>query len=158
MGRATGLLSYFTRHGTAANLLLVAMIALGLTAAPRMRAQFLPDVIIDNVYVSVVWQGAGSEDVDASIVQVLEPALLSVEGVEGSNALSSEGRATITLDFEPGWDMARAADEVQAAVDAVSTLPEGAEDPTVRRWAWRDRVTDVVISGPVAVEQLGRFT
>jgi len=158
MSGASGLLSYFTRHRTAANLLLVLMIAAGIAAIPRMRAQFLPDVIIDNVSVSVAWSGAGAEDVDASIVQVLEPALLSVEGVESSAALSSEGRAMITLDFEPGWDMARAADDVQGAVDAVSTLPEDAEDPTVRRGAWRDRVTDVVISGPVAVDQLGRFT
>jgi hypothetical protein len=27
----------------------------------------------------------------------------------------------------------------------------------VRRGAWRDRVTDVVITGPVGVDQLGRF-
>jgi len=154
---ATGLLSYFTRHRTAANLLLVVLIAAGLAALPRMRAQFFPDVIIDNVSVSVAWSGAGAEDVDAAIVQVLEPALLSVEGVESSSSTSSEGRASIFLEFEPDWDMARAADDVQVAVDAVSTLPEDAEDPVVRRGAWRDRVTDVVITGPVSVDQLGRF-
>ncbi|MCK0102160.1 efflux RND transporter permease subunit [Pseudohalocynthiibacter sp. F2068] len=154
---AAGILSYFTRHRTAANLLLVLMIGLGLAAMPRMRAQFFPDVIIDNVSVSVVWTGAGAEDVDAAIVQVLESALLAVEGVESSSATSSEGRASISLDFEPEWDMARAADEVQAAVDAVDTLPEDAEEPKVRRGAWWDRVTDVVITGPVAVDQLGRF-
>jgi multidrug efflux pump subunit AcrB len=155
--RLGGLLSYFTRHRTAANLLLVVLVALGLAAAPRMRAQFFPDVVIETVSVSVAWPGAGAEDVDAGIVQLLEPALLAVEGVESSTAVSREGGATITLDFEPGWDMARAADEVQAAVDAVTTLPEEAEEPQVRRGAWRDRVTDVVIAGPVGVEQLGRF-
>ncbi len=157
MGASKGILSYFTRHSTAANLLLVVLLAFGLAALPKMRAQFFPDVVIDNVTVSVVWQGAGAEDVDAAIVQVLEPVLLSVEGVEGSNTTSREGVALITLDFEPDWDMARAADEVQGAVDAITTLPEQAEDPKVRRGAWRDRVTDVVITGPVAVDQLGRF-
>ncbi len=151
------MLSYFTRHSTAANLLLVVLLAFGLAALPKMRAQFFPDVVVDNVTVSVVWQGAGAEDADAAIVQVLEPVLLSVEGVEGSNTTSREGVALITLDFEPDWDMARGADEVQSAVDAVTTLPEQAEDPKVRRGAWRDRVTDVVITGPVAVGQLGRF-
>ena len=53
--------------------------------------------------------------------------------------------------------MGRAADEVQAAVDAVTDLPEDSEEPVVRRGAWRDRVTDIVISGPVEVAQLGRF-
>lgn len=157
VGASKGILSYFTRHSTAANLLLVVLLALGLAALPKMRAQFFPDVVTDNVYVSVVWQGAGAEDVDAAIMQVLEPALLSVEGVEGSQARSTEGKALITLDFEPNWDMSRATDEVQNAVDAVTTLPDEAEEANVRRGAWRDRVTDVVITGPVAVDQLGRF-
>lgn len=154
---AKGILSYFVRHGTAANLLLVILIMAGFSAAPQMRAQFFPDVIIDNVTVSVNWDGAGAEDVDSAIVQVLEPVLLSVEGVESTEARSTEGRASITMDFEPGWDMARAADDVQTSVDAISTLPEDADDPNVRRGAWRDRVTDVVISGPLDAEQLGRF-
>lgn len=154
---AGGVPSYFVRHRTAANLLLVVLLVAGAAAAPNMRAQFFPDVIIDNVSVNTVWQGAGAEDVDAAIVQVLEPALLAVEGVESSTSTSREGSATIMLDFDPGWDMARAANDVQSAVDAVTTLPEEAEEPNVRRGAWRDRVTDVVITGPIAPAQLGRF-
>src|SRR6056297_4287520 len=109
--RAGGVLSYFTRHRTAANLLLVVLVVLGLAAAPRMQAQFFPDVIVDNVTVGVVWDSASAEDVDSAIVQMLEPALLAVEGVEESSATSRENRATITLEFEPGWDMGRAADD-----------------------------------------------
>jgi multidrug efflux pump subunit AcrB len=72
---AGGILSYFTRHKTAANLLLVLMLTAGLFAFPNMRAQFFPDVVVDDLTVSVAWQGAGAEDVDAAIVQVLEPVL-----------------------------------------------------------------------------------
>ncbi|KIN70718.1 RND transporter, HAE1/HME family, permease protein [Sulfitobacter noctilucae] len=154
---AGGILSYFVRHRTAANLLLVLLLVSGIVATPNMRAQFFPDVIVDNVTVTTIWDGAGADDVDTAIVQVLEPALLALEGVEGSNSTSREGRATVSLDFEPDWDMSRAAADVQTAVDAITTLPEEAEEPTVRRGAWRDRVTDVVITGPVAPEQLGRF-
>ena len=85
---AGGLLSYFTRHRTAANLLLVVLLILGLAAVPNMRAQFFPDVIIDNVSVTIKWEGAGPEDVDEAIVQVVEPALLVVEGVESSTSSS----------------------------------------------------------------------
>ena len=152
-----GIISYFTRHGTAANLVLVVLLAMGLAAIPRMNAQFFPDVIVDNVRVHVYWEGAGAEDVDAAIVQLLEPALLAVEGVESSESTSRESSATVVLEFEPGWDMGRAADDVQVAVDSISNLPEEADDPTVRRGAWRDRVTDVVISGPVSPDQLGRY-
>ncbi|MDE4134258.1 efflux RND transporter permease subunit [Phaeobacter sp. QD34_3] len=154
---AGGILSYFTRHRTAANLLLVILLVLGAAAIPNMRAQFFPDVIVENVTVRVQWDGAGPEDVDSAIVQALEPALLAVDGVEESSAISREGLATITLDFEPGWDMSRAADDVQTAVSLVTTLPEESEEPTVKRGAWRDRVTDVVITGDIGPAQLGLF-
>jgi multidrug efflux pump subunit AcrB len=156
-GPAGGILGYFARHRTAANLLLLIMLGLGAAAIPNMRAQFFPDVVVDTVSVSVTWDGAGPEDVDGAIVQLLEPVLLAVEGVETTNASSREGRASIMLEFEPGWDMARATDDVQAAVDTVTSLPEDADDPQVRRANWRDRVTDVVITGPVGAQQLGQF-
>ncbi|MCO6384209.1 efflux RND transporter permease subunit [Oceanicola sp. 502str15] len=155
--RASGILAYFTRHKTAANLVLVLMIAAGIAAFPRMRAQFFPDIVLDSVRVSVNWDGAGAEDVDSAIVAVLEPALLAVDGVEESDATSREGGASIRLEFEPNYDMARAAEDVQQAVDGITNLPEEADDPVVTRSAWRDRVTDVIITGPVGVELLARY-
>lgn len=159
MNKATpsGILSYFTRHGTAANLLLVILVVLGALTVPRMQTQFFPDVVVDSVSVSVGWDGAGPEDIDSAIVQILEPALLAVEGVIESSARSREGNASIFLEFEPGWNMDRAESEVQSAVDQISGLPDSADDPAVRRGAWRDPVTDVVIAGPVGVDQLARF-
>ncbi|MBT0958021.1 efflux RND transporter permease subunit [Alphaproteobacteria bacterium KMM 3653] len=155
---ASGIIDYFTRHRTAANLLLVLLIVAGIAAFPRMRAQYFPDVILDSVNVTVGWDGAGAEDVDNAIVDIMEPALLAVEGVESSSSTSREGRASIRLEFEANWDMARATEDVQQAVDAISDLPEGSDDPNVRRSVWRDRVTDVIISGPVGVDQLARFS
>ena len=159
MRNATGgILSYMTRHRTAANLLLLIMLLAGAVSFPQMRAQFFPDVVIDNVTVSVRWDGAGPEDVDRAIVQIVEPALLGIEGVTSTSATSSEGSARIRMEFEPGWDVARGTDDTQIAVDSVaSQFPEDADDPSVNRGFWRDRVTDVVISGPVGVEQLALF-
>ncbi|GAA6159291.1 efflux RND transporter permease subunit [Ruegeria sp. HU-ET01832] len=157
-GAASGILSYFTRHRTVANLLLLVLLVLGVAALPNMRAQFFPDVILERVDVDVVWEGAGPEDVDNGIVQALEPALLAVEGVSSTEATSREGRTSIRLEFEPNWDMSRAVEEVRTAVDGVTNLPEDAEEPTIRRGAWRDRVTDVVVTGPVAPDQLAKFT
>ena len=155
----SGILSYMTRHRTAANLLLLVMLLAGVVSFPQMRAQFFPDVVIDNVTVSVRWGGAGPEDVDRAIVQVVELSLLGVEGVTSTTATSSEGRARILMEFEPGWDMARGTDDAQIAVDSVaSQFPNDADDPSVRRGFWRDRVTDVVISGPVDIKQLALFS
>jgi multidrug efflux pump subunit AcrB len=147
----------FARHRTLANLLMVLMLALGLAAATNMRAQYFPDVVTNEVDVTIAWDGAGADEVDRAIVQLVEPALLTVEGVAGISSRASEGRAEIEVEFDVNRDLSTAERDVQAAVDALTTLPEGAEDPVVRASAWRDRVTDVLITGPVGVDQLARF-
>ncbi|WGT51611.1 efflux RND transporter permease subunit [Thioclava nitratireducens] len=154
---ARGLIGLFTRHATLANIVLVVMICAGLVALPRMRAQFFPDSVEESITVSVKWDGAGAEEVDRAIVQVLEPSLISVEGVEASDSRASEGSARISLDFEPGWDMSRAVNDVENALASAGDLPEGAEDPEVARGVWRETVTDMVITGPLSPEQLGRL-
>jgi multidrug efflux pump subunit AcrB len=152
-----GLIRYFARHRTIANLLMVLMLAVGIAAATQMRAQYFPDVVVNEVDVTIVWDGAGADEVDRAIVQLVEPALLTVEGVAGISSRAREGRAVIEVEFDPSTDLATAEKDVQAAVDALTTLPDGAEDPVVTASAWRDRVTDVLISGPVGVDQLARF-
>ena len=156
-GNIGGLMSYFTRHRTIANLLLLLMLAAGTIAFPNMRAQFFPDVVVDDVDITVRWDGAGAEAVDEGIVQILEPALLSVEGVTASFARATEGRAFLTLEFAPGTNIETATEDVQFVLDSTANLPSDAEDPEIRRGGWSDRVTDVVISGPVSVDQLARF-
>ncbi len=156
-GKATGVLHYFTRHRTAATFLLVVMLTLGLVAATKIRSQFFPDVVVDTVTATVDWDGAGPEEIDRAVVAVLEPALQGVEGVAGSTAVSKDGSTTITLTLEPGWDIARATEEVKAAVEAIRSLPDGADAPVVRRGVWRDKVTEVVIFGPIAPDQLARI-
>ncbi|MEM7596603.1 MAG: efflux RND transporter permease subunit [Pseudomonadota bacterium] len=154
---ASWLISYFTRHRTAANLLLVVMIVLGAISIPNLRAQFLPQVVVNSITVTTTWEGASAEDIDEGIVQLLNPALLTVDGVEESFSTSVEGRSFVWLEFEPGWDMSRAAEDVLSTVNAVTDLPEEADEPVVTRDAWRDRVTDVVISGLVDAEQLANL-
>jgi len=155
--QALGVFRYFTRHKTAANLLLVIMIVSGLAAIPQMRAQFFPDVVVDTVSVDIRWPGAGAEDLDRGVAQLVGPALQAVDGVTSVTAQSREGRASFSLEFETGWDMSRANSDVQDALDAVGNLPDDVEDPVTRRSSWADRVTNVVVTGPVAVEQLARF-
>ncbi|MDF2233314.1 efflux RND transporter permease subunit [Albimonas sp. CAU 1670] len=157
MRRAPGFFGYFVRHGTAANLLLLAMIIAGLGAVQNLRTQFMPDIVANDVYVNVKWPGAGPEQVDRNVVQVLQPALAVVEGVDEISAKAREGSAAITLTFEPGYDIFAAAESVSAAVSSVGPLPEGAESPTVERHAWTFPVTDVVFHGPVDPDLLVRL-
>ncbi len=151
---AGGILSYFTRHATAANLLLVLLLAAGLAALPKMRAQYFPDVVVQQILVMVDWDGAGPEDVDRGVIQLILPGLAAVEGVADTLAIAHDGFGEVVLDFEPGWDMARAVSEVETAMAGVTNLPADADLPVIKRNIWRDRVTNMVITGPVAPDQL----
>lgn len=149
--------SYFLRHGTLANLVMALLLIAGVLAATRIRSQFFPDVVTTEISVSVDWAGAGAEDVDRAIIDRIEPALLAVDRVVSVSSEAREGSASISMEFETDTDLARAADAVEAALAAISDLPSDADDPVVRQGAWRDRVTDVVITGPVGVDQLVRI-
>ena len=152
------LLDYMVRHRTAANLLLLMMLLAGLAAGTQIRTQFFPDFVREEVDITVNWSGAGPEDMDRSVVEVLGPQLLAINGVDEATSIAREGRASIELEFEEGWDMSQATDEVKAAVDlARSSLPEGIDEPVVSRSVYRDRVTDVVLYGPIDIDQLARL-
>ncbi|AQQ05514.1 acriflavine resistance protein B [Roseibium algicola] len=152
------LLDYMVRHRTAANLLLAMMLISGFAASTQIRTQFFPDFVREEVDVVVNWSGAGPEDLDRAVVEILGPQLLAINGVDEATSVAREGRASIELEFEDGWDMGQATDEVKAAVDqARSSLPEGIDEPVVTRSVYSDRVTDVVMYGPVDIDQLARF-
>ncbi|KZM49656.1 efflux RND transporter permease subunit [Labrenzia sp. OB1] len=152
------LLDYMVRHRTAANLLLAIMLLSGIAAGTQIRTQFFPDFVREEVDVEVSWPGAGPEDMDRAIVEILGPPLLAINGVDEATSVAREGKASIELEFEDGWDMGQATDEVKAAVDlARSSLPDGIEEPVVSRSVYSDRVTDVVVYGPVDIDQLARF-
>ena len=133
------------------------MLVGGIYAAQNIRAQFLPDVVLESATVTVPWPGAGSEDVDRAIVALLSPALIAVDGVESTSSTAVQGRATIRVEFEPGWDMARAVDDIKAVVDAETNLPQTAEEPVVRRREFRDRVTVIALFGAVPLDLLERY-
>ena len=48
-------ISYFARHNTAANLIFVLMIVVGLFAVNNIRSQFFPVVPIEKINIGVKW-------------------------------------------------------------------------------------------------------
>ncbi len=153
-----GILKYFAYHRTAANLILVVVIALGLAAFPQLRSQFFPDTVYESVRVAITWDGAGASDIDDAIVQPVIVELQNIEGVIDTQSNAFEGRATISLEFEEGWDMQRGVNDTKAGLDnIIPELPDDAEIAQVQRTSWSDRVTDIMITGPVDVVQLGRL-
>ncbi len=143
-----GFIGLFARHPTAANLVLAMMILAGVTGLARLNRQFFPNFGIDVVTVNVEWPGATAADVDANIVEALEPELRFLDGVDRVRSTSVDGLARISIEFEAGADMQAALSDVESAVDQVTTLPEASERPEVRRVVNYDAISSIVIAGP----------
>ncbi|MGB1036494.1 MAG: efflux RND transporter permease subunit, partial [Candidatus Puniceispirillales bacterium] len=126
---------------------MILMIAIGIMSLSNLNRQFFPDFNIEIVGVSVQWTGATAEDVDANIVQLLEPELRSISNVKKVVSTSYEGLAAIQVEFEFGTDMQQALADVETAVGQVD-FPEEAETPKVVKGEFYDDISKLVISGP----------
>ncbi|MEL6947801.1 MAG: efflux RND transporter permease subunit, partial [Pseudomonadota bacterium] len=90
------------------------------------------------------------EDVEANILELLEPELRFLDGVDRVTSRAREGVASIGLEYKQGSDMKQAQRDVETAVKAVSNLPEDSEAPEVTQRAFFDRVARLAVTGPVS--------
>ena len=143
------LIQLFANHRTAANLLMVLMILLGVFALRQINTQFFPDFGLDIVSVSVEWRGASAEDIDSNIIQALDSEVRFLDDVRRVSSSSVEGSGRIVIEFNAGADMQAALSNVETAVGQVTTLPEDSETPEIRRLVRYDTISRIVISGPI---------
>ncbi len=144
-----GVVAYMARNGVAANLLMVAMLVLGVISFQNIVQEVFAEASLDTVSVSVVYPGATPEEIEQSVIQKVEQAVESVEGVQDITATASESVGTVLVQLELGADMARALDEVKAAIDQIQTLPDDTEEPSVREVTTRQSVLRVALYGDV---------
>lgn len=154
MARATpeatgGMIRLFVRHRNAANLVMILMIIFGIFAMSRINTQFFPTTEIPVVTVTVSWPGASAEDVASNILEVMEPELRYLDGVDRVTSRAREGTASIALEYKQGSDMKDAQREVETAAKAVRNLPEDSETPVITQRAFFDRVARLAVTGPV---------
>lgn len=146
--RKQDLLGIFARHKVAANLLMAVMIMAGLGALAKINTQFFPSFNLDIVTVRVVWTGAAAEDVESGITAPLERELRTTDDLRRLTSTSSDGVASIVLEFEEGTDIDAALSDVKERVALVRDLPASAEDPQVNRAVHYEVVGRVLVSGP----------
>ena len=146
-GGPGGLVRTFIRHPNAANLLMMLMILIGVFSILKINTQFFPSVDRPNINISLTWSGASAEDIERNILAVIEPEVRFTEGVDEMTSTAREGSGSIRLEFEDGTDMQKALSEVETAVKGVSTLPEDAEEPTVSKASFFDRVASLSVGG-----------
>ena len=154
---AHGLIRLFVHHPTASNLLMMAMIVIGLFSLAKLNTQFFPTLEIPAINVSVVWPGASAEDVEENILDALEPELRFLDGIDEIRSVAREGGGTVTLEFKPETDMQKAQSDVEQGVDGVTTLPEDSEEPVVTRISFFEPVAKISVSGPFTEKELKTY-
>ena len=128
-----GIIDLFVRHRTAANLLMVSFIIIGVVAFAKLNTQFFPTFSINWVTVSVNWPGAAAEDVDSNVIGIVEPEVRFIDGVKRVVSQSSESGGWVAIEFEQSADMQTALADVETAMSQINNLPEGSERPIIQR-------------------------
>ncbi|MEJ8473376.1 efflux RND transporter permease subunit [Roseibium algae] len=152
-----GFLQTVVRHPNAANLIMVVMILFGAFGLSKLNTQFFPTVKTDRVTVSINWPGASAEDVTSNILEVIEPELRFIDGLDEIVSYGREGAATAMLEFVDGSDMQTALSDVEKAVANVTTLPEDSETPVITASTFTDSVATLAIRGPFSEQALKVF-
>ncbi|WP_153771016.1 efflux RND transporter permease subunit [Labrenzia sp. CE80] len=152
-----GFLQTVVRHPNAANLIMVIMVLFGAFGLSKLNTQFFPTVKTDRVTVSVSWSGASAEDVTSNILEVIEPELRFIDGVDEIVSYGREGAGTVMLEFVEGSDMQTALSDVEMAVAGVTTLPEDSDTPVISASTFTDNVATLAIRGPFSEQALKVF-
>ncbi len=152
-----GLISLFVRHPTASNLLMAAMVLVGVYALSKLNTQFFPTIEIPIITVSVAWPGASASDVESNILDALEPELRFLDGVSEVTSVAREGTGFIRLEFHSNADMQKAQSDVEQAVANITTLPDDSEEPVISQIPFYERVADIAISGPFSEQAIKTF-
>jgi multidrug efflux pump subunit AcrB len=148
------MIRWFAAHPTAANLLLIVLLALGLFAAPGLKRETFPDYRPVEVSVAVEYRGAGAGDVEDAVCRRLHDALKGVDFLDELVCASQDNLATATARMLPGGDASRFVSDIDAEVNALTDLPARAERPVVRELHRRDLVAAVAVSGDMPPGQL----
>ncbi len=113
-------------------LILVLILVAGSVAYLTMPKEADPDVPIPFVYVSMTHEGISPEDAERLLVRPMEKELRAIEGLKELTATAAEGYASVTLEFEAGFDSDQALNDVREKVDMAKVeLPADTDEPLV---------------------------
>jgi HAE1 family hydrophobic/amphiphilic exporter-1 len=128
-----------------------ALIIIGLISCSRMPIDLFPEITFPAVSVSTSYSGAGPEEVERLITIPIEQAVSTINGVKSITASSEEGSSRVTVNFNWGYDLDEAANDIRANLDRTKgRLPDDAGTPTVFKYdPSRSPVLTLGLSGPL---------
>jgi hydrophobe/amphiphile efflux-1 (HAE1) family protein len=131
-------------------MMMAATIVFGLVAGSRIGISQFPDIDFPNISVSVSWEGAAPEVIENDVVEILEEALIQVEGVKTITSSSRMGGANISLEMNLSRNVDLALQDVQSKVSqAQRRLPRDIDPPVISKSNPEDQpIMMVALSGP----------
>jgi multidrug efflux pump len=113
-------------------LILFFILLSGTIAYQEIPKESEPDIAIPIIYVSMSHEGISPEDAERLLVRPVEKELRTIEGIKEMTAIAGEGHASVTLEFDAGFDSDEALQDVLQKVDiARAELPEDSDEPSV---------------------------
>lgn len=103
----------------------------GVLGLQKMTAESYPSVSFATAYVTTVYDGASSEDVEIKVTKPIEDEIRTVSGVKDVRSTSQAGLSTIVIrvDMDNVDDVDKVMSDLQKAVDRVNDLPTDIKDP-----------------------------
>ncbi len=115
-------------------MLMAGLIVFGGISFMRMGISELPDVDYPVVSVNIRLEGAAPEVIETSIVDIVEDAVMSIQGIRNVTSESEDSEGTVTIEFELNRDIDLAVQDVQSKVASVlQKLPKEITSPTIRK-------------------------
>jgi multidrug efflux pump len=154
--KTLGIVDWAISHRRSMLLLLLFLFISGITAYQDIPKESEPDIAIPIVYVSMSHEGISPEDAERLLVRPMEKELRSIEGVKEMSSIASEGHASVTLEFDAGFDSDKALDDVREKVDRTkSKLPNESDEPVVNEVnVALFPVLSMSLAGPIPERQL----
>jgi len=115
-------------------MLMAGLILFGGISFQRMGVSQLPDVDFPVVSAQLSWEGAAPEVMETDVVDVVEEAVTSIQGIREISSSIRQGRATVSIEFDLERDIDIALQEVQTKVaQARQQLPDDIDPPVVSK-------------------------
>ena len=112
----------FIRRPVATTLLTIGLALAGFVAFLQLPVAPLPQVDFPTISVSAAIPGASPETMASTVATPLERSLGRIAGITEMTSASSLGSTNITLQFDLARDIDGAARDVQAAINAASSM------------------------------------
>lgn len=117
-----------------ASVVSILIILFGVIGFTYLGVREYPSVDPPVVTVSTSYVGANSAVIEAQITEPLEAQINGIDGIKNITSSSSDGRSSITVEFELGIDMDNAANDVRDRVSrAIRNLPPDADPPIISK-------------------------